>query len=74
MRTIEYGTPTHVPAFLTKLWKLVTDESCDELISWSPVSVILQIIFFFLAFLIVRKIIKNSNILCQAPIELEQCQ
>lgn len=36
MRTIEYGTPTHVPAFLTKLWKLVTDVSCDELISWSP--------------------------------------
>ncbi|XP_015919486.1 heat shock factor protein isoform X2 [Parasteatoda tepidariorum] len=35
MRTIEYGTTTHVPAFLTKLWKLVTDESCDELICWS---------------------------------------
>ncbi|GFR29612.1 heat shock factor protein [Trichonephila clavata] len=35
MRTIEYGTTTHVPAFLTKLWKLVTDVSCDDLISWS---------------------------------------
>lgn len=40
MRTIEYGTTTttHVPAFLTKLWKLVTDVSCNELISWSLVS------------------------------------
>ncbi|KAG8187229.1 hypothetical protein JTE90_020658 [Oedothorax gibbosus] len=37
MRTIEYGTTTttHVPAFLTKLWKLVTDVSCNELICWS---------------------------------------
>ncbi|KAF8786831.1 heat shock factor protein-like [Argiope bruennichi] len=35
MRTIEYGTTTHVPAFLTKLWKLVTDVACDDLISWS---------------------------------------
>jgi len=28
---------THVPAFLAKLWKLVDDESTDDLICWSEV-------------------------------------
>lgn len=29
--------PSNVPAFLTKLWTLVSDPDTDELICWSPV-------------------------------------
>lgn len=34
MHTIEVGA-SNVPAFLVKLWKLVDDEKCNDLISWS---------------------------------------
>lgn len=29
-----------VPAFLGKLWKLVNDSETNQLISWSPVSLV----------------------------------
>lgn len=29
--------PSNVPAFLTKLWTLVSDPDTDALICWSPV-------------------------------------
>uniref|UniRef100_A0A131Z316 Heat shock transcription factor 1 n=1 Tax=Rhipicephalus appendiculatus TaxID=34631 RepID=A0A131Z316_RHIAP len=34
MHTTEVGV-SNVPAFLVKLWKLVEDEKCNDLISWS---------------------------------------
>lgn len=34
MHTAEVGV-SNVPAFLVKLWKLVEDEKCNDLISWS---------------------------------------
>uniref|UniRef100_A0A224YZR7 Heat shock transcription factor 1 n=1 Tax=Rhipicephalus zambeziensis TaxID=60191 RepID=A0A224YZR7_9ACAR len=34
MHTTEIGV-SNVPAFLVKLWKLVEDEKCNDLISWS---------------------------------------
>lgn len=34
MHTTEVGA-SNVPAFLVKLWKLVEDEKCNDLISWS---------------------------------------
>ncbi|XP_037284348.1 heat shock factor protein isoform X2 [Rhipicephalus microplus] len=34
MRTTEIGI-SNVPAFLIKLWKLVEDEKCNDVISWS---------------------------------------
>lgn len=42
---------TSVPAFLGKLWRLVEDPETDDLICWSPVSVLF--FFFFLLFLLI---------------------
>ena len=33
---------SNVPAFLSKLWMLVEEESTDELICWDPVSMMMM--------------------------------
>lgn len=33
---------SNVPAFLTKLWRLVDDDSTNDLISWTPVSIMVN--------------------------------
>lgn len=44
MHTTEIGTAANVPAFLTKLWKLVDDPNYDHLIHWSQVSIYIHMI------------------------------
>ena len=40
MTTYVESSTSNVPAFLSKLWMLVEEETTDELICWDPVSVI----------------------------------